>query len=233
MTRWNDATSLCLHKYGSITLVDFMGDDLAIVNAARCSFDQRSEDIGESEVGLINFLMRNRHGTPFEMVELKFEVKAPIFVFREWHRHRIASVNEWSGRYSKLEREFYIPSADYFRTQVGKPGAYTFEQIQDVGLIEWAQLALLMQCESAYALYEALLAKGIAKEQARIHLPVNLYSKMVWKTNLRALFNFLSLRNSEHAMREIRDYAEIMEGFAHMVAPVAMAAFVNNGRVSP
>jgi len=222
-----------VHDLGEISLVDFMGGDIDIVNAARASFNSEEEEMDDRNKGLIKYLMNNRHGTPFEMVELKFRVKAPIFVFREWHRHRVASINEWSGRYSKLEPEFYIPQSEYFRRQTGKPGAYTFEQIEDEDLVELARCQIEDHCRAGYELYESLLDRGIAKEQARIHLPVNTYSVMIWKTNLRAVMNFLSLRNSEHAMREIRDYARRMETFAWMVCPVAMEAFERNGRVCP
>lgn len=222
-----------VHELGRVSLVDYMGDDLAIVNAARVSFNDHSDTMGDSEKGLINFLMRERHGTPFEMVEFKFDVKAPLFVFREWHRHRVASINEWSGRYSKLTAEFYIPQADYFRTQVGKPGSYSFEPLEDPVLVETARSQMEAHCKSGYELYESLLSKGVAKEQARVHLPLNLYSRMIWKTNLRGLLNFLSLRNSPHAMREIRDYAEMMEGLAFLVCPEAMDAFSRNGRNCP
>lgn len=222
-----------VHELGELSLVDHMGSDIDIVNAARASFNDESDEMNEKNIGLINYLMKNRHGTPFEMVEFKFRVKAPIFVFREWHRHRVASINEWSGRYSKLEPEFYIPSPDYFRTQVGKPGAYTFEPIDDPVLVETARSQIESHCKIGYALYEALLENGIAKEQARIHLPVNTYSVMIWKTNLRALMNFLSLRNSEHAMREIKDYAVRMETFAWMVCPHTMKAFREHGGMQP
>jgi len=222
-----------VHELGELSLMDFMGGDIDIVNAARASFNDADDEMSERNVGLIKYLMNNRHGTPFEMVELKFRVKAPIFVFREWHRHRVASINEWSGRYSKLEAEFYVPAADYFRSQVGKPGAYSFEQIEDPVLVETARSQIHSHCNAGYALYESLLERGVAKEQARIHLPVNTYSVMIWKTNLRAVMNFLSLRNSEHAMREICDYAKRLETFAWMVCPVAMEAFERNGRVCP
>ncbi len=222
-----------VHDIGELSLMDFMGSDIDIVNAARTSFNSEEDEMDEKNAGLINFLMREKHGTPFEMVEFKFRVKAPLFVFREWHRHRISSVNEWSGRYSKLDPEFYIPAPDYFRTQVGKPGSYSFVPIEDMNMIEMARASMLDHCLQGYYLYEKLMEAGIAKEQARVHLPLNTYSVMVWKTNLRSLLNFLSLRNSQHAMREIRDYAARMEAFAHMVCPVAMNCFAKNGRVAP
>jgi len=222
-----------VHEHGHIVLEDFMGSDLDIVNAARVSFNQESDSMDDSAKGLINFLMRERHGTPFEMVQFKFDVKAPIFVFREWHRHRIASINEQSGRYSKLSKEFYVPDVADFRTQVGKPGAYSFEPIEDPVIVETARSQIESHCNSAFSLYESLLDQGIAKEQARIHLPVNTYSRMKWACNLRGLLNFLSLRNSPHAMKEIRDYAQLMEGLAFLVCPEAIDAFERNGRKCP
>lgn len=221
-----------VHELGELSLLDFMGSDIDIVNAARTSFNSSEDEMNERNVGLINYLMKNKHMTPFEMVDFKFRVKAPIFVFREWHRHRLASVNEWSGRYSKLEPEFYVPSSDYFRTQVGKPGSYSFEPIDDPVLVETARHQIEAHCRAGYSLYESLLEKGVAKEQARIHLSVNTYSVMVWKINLRSLLNFLSLRNSEHAMREIADYARMIEEMVWMVCPHVMKAFQENGRVA-
>jgi thymidylate synthase (FAD) len=211
-----------IHEHGSLSLVDFMGSDIDIVNAARTSFNSSEDIMDEKNIGLINYLMRERHGTPFEMVEFKFRVKAPLFVFREWHRHRVASINEWSGRYSKLDPEFYIPSADYFRKQVGNPL-----------LVETARAQIESHCKTGYELYDSLLERGVAKEIARVHLPLNTYSVMMWKTNLRALLNFLSLRNSDQAMREIRDYAVHMETLAWMVCPHAMDAFEKHGRKCP
>ena len=259
--------------HGYVKLLDSMGDDLAIVNAARTSFDgeaflhmqscplvsngkQKSHEwdecrcqewhddshpyrddpranLSKQDAGLINFLMRERHGTPFEMIQFKFAVKAPIFVFREWHRHRIASINEMSGRYVELPREFYVPARDDIREQKGKPGAYYYERMKDDGTARAVQDELKYHCNEAFNTYEHFLNIGIAKEVARLVLPVNTYSKMVWSVNLRSLMNFLSLRNHEHAQREIRYYAEAMEQMAFDVAPVAMQRFVDNGRKAP
>lgn len=252
--------------HGYIELLDSMGDDLAIVNAARTSFDNASvwhwqdcpsveldkgacncigntqtddngdviaDSLSRRDRGLINFLMRERHGTPFEMVEFKFAVKAPIFVFREWHRHRIASINEMSGRYVELEREFYVPARDDIREQKGKPGAYYYERVESDRLAIDVRDRIITCGHFAFDEYEFLLRQGMAKEIARLVLPVNTYSKMVWKANLRAVMNFLSLRNHEHAQREIRYYAEAMEQVVSTIVPVAMDAFVEHGRRTP
>lgn len=219
--------------HGYIELLDSMGGDIDIVNAARTSFDGHETEMTDRNAGLINFLMRERHGTPFEMVEFKFAVKAPIFVFREWHRHRIASINEMSGRYVELEREFYVPSREDIRVQKGKPGAYYFEMVSDEEGAEGVRTAIRAICNGSFNTYEGLLANGVAKEVARLVLPVNTYSKMVWKTNLRAVMNFLSLRNHEHAQREIMYYAAAMEQIVSTIAPVAIDKFIEHGRRTP
>lgn len=219
--------------HGYIELLDHMGSDIDIVNAARTSFDTHETDMTERNVGLINFLMRERHGTPFEMVEFKFAVKAPIFVFREWHRHRIASINEMSGRYVELEREFYVPARDDIREQKGKPGAYYYERMESDERAAMAQHTIKVASDNGFDAYQNMLNDGVAKEVARLVLPVNTYSKMVWKTNLRALMNFVSLRNHEHAQREIMYYASIMEQIVSTIVPVAIESFIEYGRRTP
>lgn len=219
--------------HGYVELLDSMGSDIDIVNAARTSFDGHETEMTARNVGLLNFLMRERHGTPFEMVEFKFAVKAPIFVMREWHRHRIASINEMSGRYVELEREFYVPARDDIREQKGKPGAYYYETVEDDVRASRVRNIIDVTCDDAFDSYAWMLKRGIAKEVARLVLPVNTYSKMVWKTNLRSLLNFLSLRNHKHAQLEIRRYAEAMEAMATSIAPVAMASFEKHERRSP
>ena len=175
--------------------------------------------------------MRERHGTPFEHGYFRFLVKAPLFVVREHHRHRAGhSYNEWSGRYSKLEAEFYVP--DNVRTQVGKPGAYSFEPVEParggVGARRDHAVA-----EQAFAAYERLLEQGVAKEVARTVLPLAMYTKYYWSCNPRSLMHFCSLRNSEHAQYEIREYARAAESFLERLMPVTHAAFVANERTAP
>jgi thymidylate synthase (FAD) len=185
----------------------------------------------ERDEGLIRFLMRERHGSPFEHGYFRFIVKAPIFVVREHHRHRAGhSYNEWSGRYSKLEAEFYVP--DYVRTQVGKPGAYSFEPV-DPAVREQARAEIRTVAEQAFAAYERMLAQGVAKEVARTVLPLSLYTKYLWSCNPRSLMHFCSLRNSDQAQFEIREFAKAAESFLERSMPVTHAAFVANGRLAP
>lgn len=216
----------------SVTLDGVFASDLAVVNAARVSFNQESDEMTDREVGLVNFLVKNRHGSPFEHGYFRFKIKCPIFVAREWFRHRIGSFNEWSGRYSKIEPEFFFP--DEFRTQVGKPGAYTFEPISYddqsnaylFGLLEGVY-------EEAEKAYELLLNAGVAKEQARMVLPVATYTHFIWSVNPRALMNFLSLRAHPDAMKEIRDLAFEVEKVFKEVMPVTYLAWKANGRIAP
>jgi thymidylate synthase (FAD) len=222
-----------VHEHGHIVLEAYMGGDLAIVNNARVSFDQESLELGEAEEGLIGFLMRNKHGSPFEAPVFRFDVKAPLFVFREWQRHRVGSFNEMSGRYTELKPEFYVPDRDYIRTQVGKPGAYRFEVVQSELMAEDVRREISLTSNDAFESYRHMLEIGVAKEVARLVLPVNTYSRMKWTVNLRSLLNFLALRNSEHAQREIRDYAIEIEKMVTRVVPVTMRHFNENNRIVP
>jgi thymidylate synthase (FAD) len=218
--------------HGFVRLDGCMADDLSVVNAARVSFAQRSETMGERDHGLIRFLMRERHGTPFEHNAFRFHVKLPIFVMREWARHRIGSFNEWSARYSQLDPEFYIPEADDVRTQVGKPGAYSFDPV-DPELAEHTRDTQRAIYEQAYAAYLDLLEQGVAKEVARNVLPVAIYTQFYWTVNARSLMNFLSLRNAVTAQREIRRYAAACEQLFGERMPITHAAFLVNERRAP
>jgi thymidylate synthase (FAD) len=216
---------------GFLALDAALASDLAVVNGARVSFNRESDEMSEREEGLIRFLMRDRHGSPFEHGYFRFVVKAPIFVVREHHRHRSGhSYNEWSGRYSKLEAEFYVP--EYVRRQVGKPGAYTFEPVDDETRAA-AQSAIEAQSESAFQTYERLLEQGVAREVARSVLPLATYTKYYWSCNPRSLMHFCGLRNHEAAQYEIREYAAAAETFLALQMPVTHAAFIENGRVAP
>jgi thymidylate synthase (FAD) len=170
--------------------------------------------------------------TPFEHNSFRFHVRSPIFVAREWFRHRISSFNEFSLRYAKATEDFWVPDAEDVRSQVGKPGAYTFEPVDDALAAETRD-AMREVYEQAYATYERLVEQGIAREVARAVLPVGAYTEFFWTVNARALMNFISLRNSETAQREIRRYAEAVESFLADKMPVTHAAFVSGGRVSP
>jgi thymidylate synthase (FAD) len=215
-----------------------MGDDASVVKAARVSTGG-STTTPEKDAGLINYLMRDRHGTPFEHNAFTFYVEAPIFVFREFMRHRVASYNEESGRYKELAPVFYIPSEDRKLIQVGKPGAYTFEEgTYDQKKIVPADIKIA--AKEAYAAYQRMLEKGVAREVARSVLPVGLYSSMFVTMNARTLMNFLSLRTMREGtmfpsfpQREIEMCAEKMEDFFAEVMPVTYATFNKNGRVAP
>jgi len=222
---------------GEVNLVSYYPQDnpeLAIVNSARISFRRKSEELSERDIGLLRFLMRERHGTPFEMVDFTFHVKCPIFVAREWFRHRIASYNELSLRYTKLDNpEFYIPETNAIRTQVGKPGAYYFESIEDSDILKEAlEIINNINIRSKKA-YERLIDMGVAKELARIVLPLGIYTEFIFKVNLRSLLNFLSLRNSSHALREIRLYAMEIENLITPIIPNVMKFFNEFDRRSP
>ena len=216
---------------GFLALDGALASDLAVVNAARVSFNAISDEMSERDEGLIRFLMRERHGSPFEHGYFRFIVKAPIFVVREHHRHRAGhSYNEWSGRYSKLDAEFYVP--DYVRTQVGKPGSYSFEAVEP-DVREAAREEIRATAEQGFEAYERMLEQGVAKEVARMALPLSLYTKYFWSCNPRSLMHFCSLRNSEQAQFEIREYAKAAETFLERVMPITHAAFLANSRTAP
>ena len=218
--------------HGFVRLDDAMADDLSVVNGARVSFARHKDELDDSDQGLIRFLMRERHGTPFEHNAFRFHVRCPIFVAREWFRHRIGSFNEFSMRYARATDDFYVPEPEDVRTQVGKPGAYSFEPVAPE-LAEQTREELRAVYEAAYRTYEQLVEQGVARELARSVLPVGAYTEFYWTVNARSLMNFLSLRNSETAQREIRRYAEACERFLEEQMPVTYAAFVANDRTAP
>ena len=218
--------------HGFVRLDDAMASDLSVVNAARVSFARRKDEMDESDEGLIRFLMRDRHGTPFEHNSFRFHIRSPIFVAREWMRHRVGSFNEFSMRYAKATDEFYVPDADDVRSQVGKPGAYSFEPVSPE-LAEQTREDLRAVYEHAYATYERLVEAGVARELARSVMPVGAYTEFFWTINARSLMNFVSLRAAETAQREIRRYAEACETFLAREMPVTHAAFVAAGRTAP
>jgi thymidylate synthase (FAD) len=217
--------------HGYVALDGALATDLAVVNGARVSFNQESDEVTERDAGLIRFLMREKHGSPFEHGYFRFVVKAPSFVVREHHRHRAGhSYNEWSGRYSKMEPEFYVP--DFVRTQVGKPGAYRFEPVDD-DVREAARREIEENAHRAWESYERMLEQGVAKEVARAVLPLSTYTKYYWSCNPRSLMHFCSLRNHEAAQFEIRQYAAAAESFLERQMPITHAAFVANDRTAP
>lgn len=213
----------CLDK-GFLRLVDTMGGDEAIVQAARVSYGKGTRKISQDR-GLIRYLMRHRHTTPFEMVELKFHAKMPIFVARQWVRHRTANINEYSLRYSEARDEFYIPDRDHihFQSRVNKQGRELTEvpaELADRVIRYFREIS-----ERSFALYSELNQAGIARELARAVLPVNLYTEWYWKNDLHNIFHFLKLRMDPHAQYEIRQYAKAMAVLVEKVAPIAFEAF--------
>ena len=218
--------------HGFVRLDAAMATDLSVVNAARVSFARRREEMDESDEGLIRFLMRDRHGTPFEHNAFRFHIRCPIFVAREWFRHRVGSFNEFSMRYARATDDFYVPEPEDVRSQVGKPGSYSFEPV-DAKLAETTRETLQEVYETAYAAYERLVEQGVARELARSVMPVGAYTEFYWTVNARSLMNFVSLRAAESAQREIRRYAEACETFLEKLMPVTHGAFVASGRVAP
>jgi thymidylate synthase (FAD) len=218
--------------YGFVRLDGFMADDISVVNSARVSFAKSSEHMDASAVGLINFLMRERHGTPFEHNSFRFHIKCPIFVAREWFRHRIGSFNEFSARYSEVPNEFFSPLLEDVRKQTGKPGSYTFEKM-DLSDAEKAKKIIEENNISAYNSYLELLEMGVAKELARSVLPVSMYTQFYWTVNARALMNFLSLRTAESAQVDIRKCAKEVERIFESQMPITHEAWIKNGRIAP
>jgi thymidylate synthase (FAD) len=218
--------------HGFVRLDAAMADDLSVANAARVSFARRKTELDEADEGLIRFLMRDRHGTPFEHNAFRFHIRTPIFVAREWFRHRIGSFNEFSMRYARATDEFYVPAAEDVRSQVGKPGAYSFEPVDDE-LAARTRDELRKVYDLAYTTYEQLVEAGVARELARAVLPVGAYTEFYWTVNARSLMNFLSLRSAEAAQREIRRYAEACEELFATQMPVTYDAFVANERRAP
>jgi thymidylate synthase (FAD) len=223
----------------TVKLIQSMASDSAVTMAARVSTGASSTEDVTKEAGLINYLMRDRHGSPFEHNAFTFYIEAPIFVFREFQRHRIASYNEESARYKELEPVFYIPSLNRKLVQTGKPGSYSFEPgelHQHVQVMKSTSRATV----SSYNNYKHMLNCGIAREVARGVLPVNTYSTMYVTMNARSLMNFLSLRTSREGthfpsfpQREIEMVAEQMEEFFAEKMPLTYEAFNKNGRVAP
>ncbi|NLT25323.1 MAG: FAD-dependent thymidylate synthase [Microbacteriaceae bacterium] len=197
------------------------------------------EGLGKRDLGLINYLMRDRHGTPFEHNSMTFYVQAPIFVFREFQRHRIASYNEESGRYRQLRPVFHVPARDRMLVQEGRPGKYEFHPGTDAQH-DLVEAEIRRTSTEAYAAYERMLEAGVAREVARMVLPLNIYSSMYVTMNARSLMNFLSLRTKRDdshfpsfPQREIEMCAEAMEREWQALMPATAAAFDQNGRVAP
>jgi len=221
--------------HGFVRVIDYMGDDSAIVQSARVSYGKGTKKISNDK-GLIKYLMRHRHSTPFEMCEIKFHVKLPIFIARQWIRHRTANVNEYSARYSILDKEFYIPSIENLASQStlnnqGRGEVLTDEEASNVISI------LKNDAEQTYSNYETLLNEnsegvvlddnksGIARELARMNLTLNTYTQWYWKIDLNNLLHFLTLRADDHAQYEIRAYANVMLDLVKKWVPITYSAF--------
>lgn len=208
--------------HGFVRLVDYLGGDDRIVQAARVSYGAGTKTVRD-DARLINYLLRNEHTSPFEQVVLTFHVKMPIFVARQWVRHRTARMNEISGRYSVMSDDFYMPERLPIQSTDNKQGSSAESIPEEVskeimGLMEQDQKEL-------YARYTDLIERGVSREIARINLPLSLYTEIYWQIDLHNLFHFLKLRLDAHAQYEIRVYAEVMGEIAKIVAPVAWEAF--------
>jgi thymidylate synthase (FAD) len=223
--------------HGFVRVVDYMGDDTSIVQSARVSYGKGTKKVS-TDSGLIKYLMRHRHSTPFEMCEIKYHVKLPIFVARQWIRHRTANVNEYSARYSILDKEFYLPAKENLAAQSrnnrqGRGDLINSEQANDILKI------LKEDAEKNYNDYEIILnerhngtivnesKKGLARELARMNLTLNTYTQWYWKTDLLNLLNFLSLRADDHAQYEIRAYADVMIDCLKKWVPITYEAFMD------
>jgi len=211
-------------NHGFVRLVDHCGSDLSIVRAARVSYDAewRAGDDDGKDAKLIDYLVKNSHTSPFEMVQFTFEVKAPIFVFRQWHRHRVWSYNEVSARYTELPEEFYIPEVSQITTQSASNKQMRTDT-EHPGSIE-IQDAISHACFKAFEVYQQLLKVGCPRELARGVLPVNTYSHMFASVDLHNLMHFLRLRLHQHAQYEIRVYAQAMLDLIEPIVPVAVAS---------
>ncbi len=207
-------------------MIDYMGGDDSIVQAARVSYGEGTKKVHEDR-GLIRYLMRHKHTTPFEMVELKFHVKLPIFVARQWIRHRSANVNEYSGRYSVMKEEFYLPPDEDIRKQSKRNKQGRSEEELPAELRQRFLEYLRESSKDAYAKYEAFIGDGLAREMARINLPLSLYTEWYWKIDLHNLFHFLRLRMDDHAQKEIRVYADVMAEIVRTICPIAYEAFAD------
>ena len=222
--------------HGFIRVIDYMGDDSSVVQAARVSYGTGTETV-QSDTGLINYLLRHEHTTPFEQCSIKLHVKLPIFVARQWIRHRMANVNEYSARYSILDKEFYFPDPDDLAPQSkdnkqGRAGTYDQKVKDDIMMV------LRQNAEETYGDYEILIQEGIdpaqddyghglARELSRMVLPTNIYTQWYWKTDLHNLMRFMRLRADSHAQKEIRVYAEMIERIVAEWTPATFEAYQN------
>jgi len=226
--------------HGFIRVIDYMGNDAAVVQAARVSYGAGTKKIN-ADKGLINYLMAHRHTTPFEMCEIKFHIKLPIFIARQWIRHRTASINEYSARYSIMEDEFYIPRPEHLAAQ-SKINHQGRDEARQLSAAEQKQVLELLKKDAAnaYGHYLEMINQdangnivdeskdGLARELARMNLPINCYTQWYWKIDLHNLLNFLYLRSDSHAQYEIRAYADIMLDLVQKWVPHCFEAFMKH-----
>ena len=224
--------------HGFVRIIDYMGDDAAIVQAARVSYGKGTTKVSD-DAGLLNYLLRHRHSTPFEMCEIKYHIKLPIFIARQWIRHRTANVNEYSARYSVLDREFYIPDQVNLATQSqsnrqgrgevleGKEAAAVLDLLRDDAENNYNHyVEMLNEDESGHIIDES--RDGLSRELARMNLTLNTYTQWYWKIDLHNLLHFLSLRADEHAQYEIRVYAEAIMETVKRWCPITYDAFIDH-----
>ena len=221
------------NHYFTLSLIDSMGDDLSIVNAARQSFGRRSDEMGKRDKGLINFLMRERHGTPFEAVTFTSPREVPILGARQLMRHRMASYNELSRRSPEIVEGFYQPEPGDMRVRSGKAGSYVYTEPSHPLFADEASEAILESCRASFGVYTGLLDQGLAPELARVVLPLGTWTTITMTANLRSMFNLFSLRSDSHAQLEIRELSVGMEELVARVVPQAFYAFEENGRYAP
>lgn len=224
--------------HGFVRVIDYMGDDSAIVQSARVSYGKGTKKINQ-DAGLIRYLMRHKHTTPFEMCEIKFHLKMPVFVARQWIRHRTANVNEYSARYSVLDREFYIPSIENLAAQSVKNHQGRSDEALSTSEAKRVVEILQGDADNCYNHYQELMnvddegkiidenRKGIARELARMNLPINIYTQWYWKIDLHNLLHFLHLRADSHAQYEIRVFAEKMLDIVKQWVPITYQAFMD------
>ena len=224
--------------HGFVRIIDYMGDDAAIVQAARVSYGKGTTKVSD-DAGLLNYLLRHRHSTPFEMCEIKYHIKLPIFIARQWIRHRTANVNEYSARYSVLDREFYIPDQVNLATQSqsnrqgrgevleGKEAVAVLDLLRDDAENNYNHyVEMLNEDESGHIIDES--RDGLSRELARMNLTLNTYTQWYWKIDLHNLLHFLSLRADEHAQYEIRVYAEAIMETVKRWCPITYDAFIDH-----
>ena len=210
-----------VHDHGFVRLLEVMGDDEEVVNAARISYGKGTKKFSETR-NLIRYLMRHKHTSPFEMCEVKFHLKLPIFIMRQLVRHRTANINEYSGRYSEMSDEFYIPEDDYIQKQSKTNNQGRGEQSEEKGLVKFE---MNRSADGAYHAYQHMLNYDIARELARTVLPVSNYTECIWKIDLHNFFHMVQLRSDSHAQKEIQDFSNAMYSLVEPHFPICCEAF--------